>query len=272
MPETGSEAVAWTSKEPDSSVLRKISVPTTCAYGLDSSRVSAGADGIDEVDLDDVARGVDCLVADAVGDAVAVLGAEAGGDRVRARHGRPRAGERVAGAVGEGRGAPLEHCRAGRDAGEGVRARVDDDRDVAVGVVAVRVGDGAAGGRSRVGGDREGARGGEADAVEGSDGLGAGEVVQVVGGLVGARRVVARAGEAHLVDARVRVGARRLDVVRAGLVRVDEDLAAGDVRERARLGERQTFGADGAELSTVTVRVAEVKVLPASSVVMTRRS
>ena len=36
--------------------------------------------------------------------------------------------------------------------------------------------------------------------------------------------------------------------------------------------ESVTFGADGAELSTVTVRVAEVKVLPASSVVMTRRS
>jgi hypothetical protein len=45
MPATGSEAVASTSNEPDSSVFRKISVPTTCAYGLDSSRVSAGAVG-----------------------------------------------------------------------------------------------------------------------------------------------------------------------------------------------------------------------------------
>jgi hypothetical protein len=36
--------------------------------------------------------------------------------------------------------------------------------------------------------------------------------------------------------------------------------------------ERITFGAAGAELSTVTVRVAEVKALPASSVVITRRS
>ena len=36
--------------------------------------------------------------------------------------------------------------------------------------------------------------------------------------------------------------------------------------------ESVSAGADGAELSTVTVRVAEAKVLPASSVVRTRRS
>jgi hypothetical protein len=36
--------------------------------------------------------------------------------------------------------------------------------------------------------------------------------------------------------------------------------------------ESATTGADGAELSTVTVRVAEANVLPASSVVTTRRS
>ncbi len=35
---------------------------------------------------------------------------------------------------------------------------------------------------------------------------------------------------------------------------------------------RVTSGADGAVLSTVTVRVAEVKVFPAASVVMTRSS
>ena len=219
-------------------------MPTTCAYGLDSSRVSAGADGSTRSTLTTLPE-VWTASLPTRSETGAVLGAEAGGDRVRARHGRPRAGERVAGAVGEGRGAPLENRRAGEDAGEGVRAGVDDDRDVAVGVVAVRVEDGAAGGRSRVRRDREGARGGEADAVEGGDRLGAAQVVEVVGGLVRAGRVVARAGEAHLVDAGVGVGARRLDVVGARLGRVDEDLAAGDMGERARLGERHVRGRRG---------------------------
>ena len=205
------------------------------------ARLVQGEDGrrrICEVDLDDVGRGVDGLVADPVGDAVAVLGALAGGDRIGARDGVPGAGERVAGAAGERGRAPLEHGGGGRDAGECIRAGVHADDHVAVGVVAVRVGDGAAGGLGRVRRDRELARGGEAGAVVGGDGLGAGEVAEAVGGGVRAGGVVGRAGEAHLVDAGKGVRARGLDVVRPGLVRVDEDLRPGDVRVGARLEER----------------------------------
>ena len=205
------------------------------------ARLVQGEDGcgrIREVDLDDVRRGVGGLVADSVGDAVAVLGALTGGDRIGACDGVPGAGERVAGAAGERGRAPLEHGGGRRNAGEGVCAGVHADDHVAVGVVAVRVGEGAAGGLGRVRRDRELARGGEAGAVEGGDGLGAGEVAEGVAGGVRAGEVVGRAGEAHLVDAGKGVRARGLDVVRPGLVRVDEDLRPGDVRVGARLGER----------------------------------
>ena len=45
MPECGSELVASTSNEPVSSVLTKTSVPLTWANGLDSDRITTGAEG-----------------------------------------------------------------------------------------------------------------------------------------------------------------------------------------------------------------------------------
>ena len=157
------------------------------------------------VDLDDVRGGVDGFVRDVVGDAVAVLRAGVSRDGVGARDGRPAAGEDRARAVGERRGAALEHAGRGIDAGECVGAVRGRDRDLAVGVVAVRVRDRAAGGRRVVGGDVEGARRRVARVVEGGDGLRPREVVERVDRLERGDRVVDAAREADLVDPGERV-------------------------------------------------------------------
>ena len=133
-----------------------------------------------EIHLDDGGGCVDGLVADAVGDAEPVLGAQAGTDGVGARHRAPSAREGVAGAVGEAGSAPLEDSRGGSDAGERVRACIDGDRDRAVGVVAVRIVDRAAGRLGCVRRDRERARGREAGPVEGRHSLGAREIAEAV--------------------------------------------------------------------------------------------
>ena len=116
------------------------------------------------------------------------------------------------------------------------------DRDLAVGVVAVRVRDRAAGGRRVVGGDVEGARRCVARAVEGGDGLRPREVVERVDRLERGDRVVDAAREADLVDPGERVVRGRSDGVRAGLAALHVDRRAGHVGERARLGERERGG------------------------------
>ena len=166
-------------------------------------------------------------------------------------------------------------AEAGGDAGERRPCRRRPRScTCAVGVVAVRVGDGAArSARPRPAVTVNGLDGGEAGAVEGRHRLRAGEVAEAVGRGVRAGRVVGRAREADLVDARSarRSSSRRRRSCPDSSVLTKISRAA----RRRRYGldsESVTTGADGAELSTVTVRVAEVKVLPAWSVVTTRRS
>ena len=119
----------------------------------------------------DVGGRVEGFVADAVRDAVAVLGAEAGRDVVRARHRAPASGEAGAGACGEGGRAALENARGGIHARAGVAAVRGRDDDGAVGVVAVRVRDGAAGGSRDVADDVERVVRRVAEGVRGHDGL-----------------------------------------------------------------------------------------------------